>query len=1005
MSEVKDTFFPDPIRLNIDPTRFVTITRPISVNLQRLASYFRKDPISTLQVAQELVRENRRSEATRFIEDTILSNPPSTLSQSILKQFMLLSASLLVKPEMTQNDVQKVENKLSNATIRDTAIAHCIAGYTNFYMNKHPRNEFKRALEIDPNCTPAIVGLALLETKLGNERTALSYYKQAVSQQPTNPSIRCGAARIFYLQRAFKQSIKCFESALVLDKTCLDALVSLSRIYWNLRTPEAVKRALLFAERALAVDRNNVDVLYVLSEAAMFSKNYKKAEEFCTRIVELGNTADKAYGHFTLGRVKHFEKKFEDAMKEYLEAEKMDKDESMPQIRFRIAQLEFKKKEYKKVEDRLLIVVKKISDDFDVLKLLGYSQLKLNKKSDAIANLSKASLIKTDEKVEITLAMLLEESEPRHASMHYEKIENKNEEALNNIGCCYYFMKEYETALKWFEKAESTGKASATTLFNKSRCIEALGRWDEAEKEYRKVLVTTPWYFDCHIRISYHYWDLGRYDLASHELVEAIKSYPKCEDAKVLLGVMKTEKWKLEEAMKLFESVIQENRSNLYAFLGMANVYYKFGKNNENAKKRAVELYMKILKHDVTNIQALNGLAMCLVDIKVDNYVPPIDLICKILAKTNEEQPNKKVAFSLGTLQFYLGNYPTAEATFTYICKTYGDDPTVLNSIAECQFVSGKFEQALKSLERAHEVSDTADIAYNYAYVAWVYFDRIINTSALGKKESETIFEKSLKYLEGKSDLVDFTTKFEEKWKANIEKAVREEKEKVDKRKELEEKRRLERMEEEKKRMDEKEKEEEKKKNDKIALLNKTQKEQEEIRKRLEENQARMESEGEKKKKESKRDKGDRLRKTVDSEEFQEDNGTERRQLRSKRRKVENFIDDEQGDEQNEEGGSVKNEKEHKSGIEEKEPKAEEKDVVPKPEVIKMEEEPNTEKSNNLVEDNKSKDGKEIKTEVKIEKAEEKPAEKRVRKLLKKKDVKKMEEEKVKKDEDDVVKI
>ena len=64
MDEIIDekiiTYMPGPIKLMIDRTRYVIIDRPITIQLNKLKSYFEEDPIATIQVTNQLIRENER---------------------------------------------------------------------------------------------------------------------------------------------------------------------------------------------------------------------------------------------------------------------------------------------------------------------------------------------------------------------------------------------------------------------------------------------------------------------------------------------------------------------------------------------------------------------------------------------------------------------------------------------------------------------------------------------------------------------------------------------------------------------------------------------------------------------------------------------------------------------------------------------------------------------------------------------------------------------------------
>ncbi|BFU18602.1 TPR repeat protein [Entamoeba histolytica HM-1:IMSS-B] len=874
MSELVALFAPEPIKLMIDPTRYVIIPRPITIQFHKLKSYFQKDPIATVQVVASLVREQRREEAQKFLLEIMTNSSLSQLSQTIERYFYIIIASLNAYTGNEQNNKICHEYLEKSKRFGDNEFAECIYGFNAFYSKKPCKDYFKRALELNKNYAPALIGLALCELKDHKDGVALSYFIQALKKQPTNVSIRCGIGRIYYSQKEIKLAIRCYESALVLDNICMDALINLSRIYWDIRTPQTVKRALELANRALMIDNKCAPAAIVLCEAAMKCNNYKVVSEFANVAINYGNEQEKIYGHFTLGRIAHQKQDFVKAKEEYNIGYLSDTKCMFPALHYRMAQVLFREKNYIQVEKILMNCLKYNGGDFDVLKLLGFTELKLNKINETIEYLEKASVFKIDYTIELIVSSLLEEKQPKKALEHYQRINeiNSTVEVLNNMGCCYYFIQELIKSKECFEKALNMDKGSelrTTLLFNKGRVLEEMKLWDEANKCYQEIIKENPWYFDARIRRCYHLWDEKQYNLASQELVETIINFPNCEDAKLLLGEMLCQQGKIDDAFKIFNSVTNHNRTNLYAFLALARVMAKYGRQDPKQQLEAVKLYGKILNADPTNVLALGGLALTTAERKENSSNPiPFNVIIESLQRVNDVCPSYEVMFSMGTCYYNAHNIQMAKSIFESTLNQYGEQVEVLNGLAQCEFMLNRYKEALEHLERALKIEPVSQIVYNYQLVASCYLEEQKQKKKLYKEENEQLRQNVIGYLQQFNNLKYKMKTFEENWKSLIEQARKDQEEKQRLIKEHEEQRKRKIEEENQRKKEEEEKEQQRRMEEKKMIIEKTKKEQEMIGKRIEERLKDVEENTtEKKKKEDRKEKKERKRKVLEEEE------------------------------------------------------------------------------------------------------------------------------------------
>lgn len=113
----------------------------------------------------------------------------------------------------------------------------------------------------------------------------------------------------------------------------------------------------------------------------------------------------------------------------------------------------------------------------------------------------------------------------------------------------------------------------------------------QAETEARTGLQTDPYSPEGHFYLARALNEQGRYDEASKEYNEAIKSDGKFSEAYSGLGLVKLNQGSLAEAESAFKSAIQYNSGNSTAHYGLGKTYLKQGRVDDAIKELNTSLY------------------------------------------------------------------------------------------------------------------------------------------------------------------------------------------------------------------------------------------------------------------------------------------------------------------------------------------------------------------------------------------------------------------------------
>ncbi|KAF9794379.1 hypothetical protein SFRURICE_014599 [Spodoptera frugiperda] len=207
-------------------------------------------------------------------------------------------------------------------------------------------------------------------------------------------------------------------------------------------------------------------------------------------------------------------------------------------------------------------------------------------------------------------------------------------EILNNVAALHYRLGNLNEAKNYLEEALEREKADAETLdaqyynsiavttsYNLARLNEALCMYNKAEKLYKDILKEHPNYIDCYLRLGCMARDKGQIYEASDWFKEALKVNTEHPDTWSLLGNLHLAQQEWGPGQKKFERILQNSSTSndAYSLIALGNVWLQTlhqpcrEKDREKRhQERALTMYKQVLKSDPKNIWAANGIGCVL---------------------------------------------------------------------------------------------------------------------------------------------------------------------------------------------------------------------------------------------------------------------------------------------------------------------------------------------------------------------------------------------------------
>ncbi|OQV18381.1 RNA polymerase-associated protein CTR9-like protein [Hypsibius exemplaris] len=584
---------------------------------------------------------------------------------------------------------------------------------------------FKKVLQHHPGCSADIrVGIGHCLFKLGYLEKARMAYNRAIQLDPDCSEARIGLGLILWNEGTSSSLEKALHHI----------------VYMHKRDVEA--------------KRVNPVNLNILADHYFFRRDPDVALKLATAAIHSSfNDILKAESAYSVGRSYHYQEDYAQAFQYYYQATVQFPKPSYLLPWFGRGQMHIEKREYPLAITCFETVLAGSPNNVETLKILGLLYLTADvkdKRSVARTYLKRVTeMCPDDVDAHIKFAELQESIDPVSALNTYLRViqifsdqnEDRNEtppEILNNISCLYFKLGQIERSREFLDLARSRATASlpmnpvhykailTTMMYNHGRILEELRDTEEAENCYRNIAEgDQPKYLDCYLRYGCIARDKGNILKASDWFKEAAHANADHPDSHLLLGNLHMAKGEYGPAQKKYEKVLDNptTKTDTYALLSLGNIWLETLYQNipdvEKKKRhaeRAFMLYKQVLKLDPTNVYAVNGMGA-------------------VLAKTGQLEEAKEMfsvvresTADILDLWLNIGHSYCDQRQYVAGIKMYENalkrfkeaslDPTIFLYLARAQYFHGDLKDARKTLQLARRLApQNQALRYNLAVV------------------------------------------------------------------------------------------------------------------------------------------------------------------------------------------------------------------------------------------------------------------------------------------------
>ncbi|KAK3762672.1 hypothetical protein RRG08_059019 [Elysia crispata] len=440
------------------------------------------------------------------------------------------------------------------------------------------RMAFERALQLDPNCVGALVGLAILEL---NSKT----------------------------QESIKNGVQLLSKAYTIDSSNPMVLNHLANHFFYKKDYQKVQHLALHAFHNTENEAMRAESTYQLARAFHVQEDYDQAFQYYYQSTQFA-PVNFVLPFFGLGQMYIFRGDNENASQCF---EKVLKAQPGNYETMKILGSLYANHPDQDKRDIARQHMKKVTEQFP-----------------------------DDVEAWIELAQIMEQTDVQGALSAYgtatsilkDKVEaDIPPEILNNVAALHFRLGNYGDARKYYEASLERSKTDAahdetyysaisvTTTYNLARLYEALHEFDKADKFYRNILRDHPNYVDCYLRLGCMARDRGQIYEASDWFKEALQINQDHPDAWSLIGNLHLAKQEWGPGQKKFERILQRQatKDDAYSLIALGNVWlqtlHQPMRDREKEKRhqeRASAMYKQVLRNDARNIWAANGIGCVL---------------------------------------------------------------------------------------------------------------------------------------------------------------------------------------------------------------------------------------------------------------------------------------------------------------------------------------------------------------------------------------------------------
>ncbi len=575
--------------------------------------------------------------------------------------------------------------------------------------------EYRAALNADPNSAYLQAGLAELYAKTGRIRDAVLEAQDILEKNPNNVDARKLLGRIYLRSlgdtqagtqstEILKRAIEQYEAIVKLEPKSVDNHLLLGRLY---RLNNNVGRAEQEFKEAVQLDPTSEDAVTTLAYLYNEQGQAKKAADILSSVPNAERTS-KLYS--ALGFTYEQQKDYKNAVGAYKQAVDQDSDNldamrGLAQNLMSDGQLDEALKQYKKIIEgdpqdpqsymRIAEIYRRTGNFDQALDALKKAEMYVQDSLEVPYNMAVIYQAqgKFDEAANI-LQDLVQKSEKTGAYTSGEQ--NNRSVFLERLGGLYRDSNKTQQAVDTFRKMISLGDDNATRAYQEIvETYRDAKDWQQATSAAQEAVQKFPNDRSLKLTLAAQLADTGQADQALEQTKSLLKGTPDDREVYLNLGnmYMRLKRWKeADEALtKALELSTKQEEKDSVSFI-MASAAERQKKYDE-----AEIIFKRLLTSDPNNTMVLNYLGYMLADrgIRLEEAIG-------YLKKALQLDPqNGAYLDSIGWAYYKMGDYVLAEENLKHATERIGSDPTVQDHLGEVYAKTGRLKLAAAAWERA----------------------------------------------------------------------------------------------------------------------------------------------------------------------------------------------------------------------------------------------------------------------------------------------------------------
>jgi len=555
-----------------------------------------------------------------------------------------------------------------------------IESYRKGYF-KDALAEFSEAVESDASDAEKAVALTysgIIHDEKGDAAKAIEFYNRAIRYDRKNPIIYRNLALAYRHKKDYEKAGEAAEKAVDADSKSVKNRILLGNIEFE---KGDYKSAAKEFEAVLDMDAENPPALYNLGMTLYKKGDEASAVEYFKRAAtsdRIGEIARLACGK--LGVIFTERRDYEQAEKFLSLATNIAPRD--PVNHYNLGIVYFKQKKDAEALKEFLKAEELGKDDVSVLEGLGEAYLSLREYDKSLDAYNR--LLATNRRNVKILSRIAEvyyekgELERAYDFYHkittYEPLSENARIAYLNMGNILDDTQRYREAIDAYQKALAISPKDDAALFNLGIAYKHAKKPELAIETWRKAADLNPENPQPLLALADYYYENNHYDLAMDEYQRILRRWPDLQDAHFTLATVYYKRNQVEYAIEEYKRVIDINDRNNYArkaYINLGILESGDRKGGEAAMEKAQNYIQKALVMKPNDAEAL--LSLGIMYMKKEMFDRAIDTFLQAQRATNDSRLVADTNNNIGKCYYKKGQYKKALQAFT---RGIEDDPT-----------------------------------------------------------------------------------------------------------------------------------------------------------------------------------------------------------------------------------------------------------------------------------------------------------------------------------------